>query len=133
MQRNLVNQPCLDTQTTFVRDCRLTLSVGVHEHERKAPQPIVAHVDVETELAETFRDPADGDLSRVVDYGKIHRFLTGEIPAMGHICLLETLADIIIDFCFRDPRVMRVAVRLEKPNALPDAIGGVELCRTRKP
>lgn len=117
----------------FVSDCRLTLSVGVHEAERQRPQPVIAHVEVETELTTTFRDPADSDLSRVIDYSAIHRFLTQDIPAMGHICLLETLADIIIDFCFRDPRAQRVTVRLEKPNALPDALGGVELCRTRKP
>lgn len=122
-----------DSLRTFVRDCRLMLSIGIHEAERQRPQPVIAHVEVESELTEIFNNPADSDLSRVIDYGAIHRFLTQDIPAMGHICLLETLADIIIDFCFRDPRALRVTVRLEKPNALPDALGGVELCRTRNP
>ncbi|MER2519133.1 MAG: dihydroneopterin aldolase [Bdellovibrionales bacterium] len=121
-----------DSLITFVRDCRLTLSIGVLEHERQKPQPVIAHIEVESELQETFRDPADSGLSRVIDYSAIHYFLTHDIPAMGHICLLETLADLIIDYCFRDPRAQQVTVRLEKPNALPDAIGGIELCRRRK-
>lgn len=122
-----------DAIRTILRDCRLTLSVGVHEHERQKPQPVIAHIEVESELKETFHNPADSDLSRVIDYSAIYHFLTEEIPTMGHIALLETLADTIIDFCFKNPHAQRVTVRLEKPNALPGAIAGIELCRTRKP
>jgi dihydroneopterin aldolase len=51
---------------------------------------------------------------------------------MGHIHLLETLAEQIINFCFRDIRVQKVRARLEKSGIFPAAAGaGIEVSRTR--
>jgi dihydroneopterin aldolase len=68
----------------------------------------------------------------VIDYEPVYNFILNELPAMGHIHLLETLAEQIINFCFRDIRVQKVRARLEKSGIFPAAAGaGIEVSRTR--
>jgi len=123
-----------DIIRTFIRDCRVQWPVGVYESELRAPQAVVAHVEVESALTHRYRDRAERKLDRVIDYEALYLFLTKDVPAMGHAYLLETVAEHILDFCFRDPRVRGARVRLEKPDIFPLAAGaGVELYRTRRP
>ena len=50
----------------------------------------------------------------------------------GHIDLLESIADRIVDCCFADERVHACAVAIRKPDIFPEAQGaGVDVFRTR--
>ena len=54
------------------------------------------------------------------------------ITRSGHINLVETLADRIVELCLANPRVRSVWVRVEKLDLFPDAAGvGVEVERSR--
>ena len=93
---------------------------------------MIINVECEAAQAERFDDLNEESLDRVIDYRHVHRFIADELPKMGHIPLLETVAEMIIAFCFRDPLIAKVRVRLEKPAKLPDVAGvGIEMFRTR--
>lgn len=114
----------------FLHDCRVQLLVGVYERESHAPQNVTISIDAETSLTEHFSDPAEKNIARIVSYETLYRFVKDELPLLGHIYLLESVAEAIIAFCFRDPRLQRVTVRLEKTDVFPDAVAGITMTRT---
>jgi len=105
----------------LIRDLQLMASVGVHTHERDAPQPIRLNLDLQVRRG----GPGLG----VVDYDAIVTEVTA-LMARGHIDLVEDVADQIMDFCLTDPRVDEITVRVEKLNAIErTASVGVEMTR----
>lgn len=113
----------------FVRRLRLDIEIGVHLHEHGRLQPVV--LDVELDIPAT---PAHGPVHRLADtlnYEAVverARAIAGE----GHIMLVETYAERLAHALFEEPRVLRVLVRVEKPEALPAAAAaGVELVLER--
>jgi dihydroneopterin aldolase len=121
-----------DTIRSFIRDYKTQLRVGVYESEKHAPQTVIINIEMEMADAPHYYDPAETNLERVIDYVQVHSFIADELPRLGHIPLLETLAETIIAFCFRDPLVINARVRLEKPTKLPGVAGvGVEMFRVR--
>ncbi|MBY0338479.1 MAG: dihydroneopterin aldolase [Acetobacteraceae bacterium] len=115
----------------FVRGLELQARLGVHAHEKAAPQRILLHV----ELAVRDESAADGigpdALGRVVDYEEVVRGAR-ETVARGHVLLVETLAETIADAAMRDSRVEQVEVTVEKPDAFADVMSvGVTVRRTR--
>jgi dihydroneopterin aldolase len=121
-----------DRVRVFVRDCKVELRVGIYESEQQTPQPVLITVECEAALPHHYHDLAESKLARVIDYEPLYRFMREELPKLGHIYLLETAAEQIVSFCFRDPRVREVSVRIEKSDVFPDAAGaGVEIRRAR--
>jgi len=120
-----------DTIRIFLRDCRVKLRVGIHAPEKKAPQLLIVTVEMEADLTHRYDDPGEHNLDRVIDYQPLYHFIRKKLPKLGHIPLLESVAEQIILFCWRDPRVQKVRVRLEKPDILPAASAGIDITRSR--
>ncbi|MDP9128539.1 MAG: dihydroneopterin aldolase [Pseudomonadota bacterium] len=122
-----------DYTRIFVRDYAAALRVGIRPQEKQAPQTIIINVECEAAEALRFDDLTDEGLDRAINYMDVYHFIGNELTGMGHIPLLETVAELIIGFCFRDRRIAKVRVRLEKPRLRPDAAGmGIEMYRVRK-
>ncbi|GGC55671.1 diguanylate cyclase [Siccirubricoccus deserti] len=115
----------------FVRGLALQARLGVHPHEKAAPQRVVIHVELAVEDdAAPDRVGAD-DLRRVVNYGEVVRAARAAV-AEGHTLLVETLAERIAVAGLGDPRVLRARVTVEKPDAYPDVDAvGVTIERQR--
>ncbi len=121
-----------DSIHVFLRDCTVELSVGYHPFERLKPQPVVITIEVEAALPHHYQDTSENSLDRVIDYERFYDFIRNELPKLGHIPLLETVAEQIITFCFQDRRIHKIRVRLEKPRILAgSARAGIEVSRTR--
>jgi len=121
-----------DQISVFLKDCRIELSVGYHPDERLAPQPVIVNIEAEALLPHHYQDIAENSLDRVIDYERFYNFVRKDLQALGHIPLLETVAELIINFCFEDCRIHKVRVRLEKPQVFAgNARAGIEMCRTR--
>jgi 7,8-dihydroneopterin aldolase/epimerase/oxygenase len=116
----------------FLADCTVELSVGYHATERLKPQPVVIGIEAEGALPHHYQDLNENSLDRVIDYETFYRYIREDLPKLGHIPLLETVAEQIIAFCFQDRRIQKVRVRLEKPRIFAGtARAGIEVCRTR--
>jgi 7,8-dihydroneopterin aldolase/epimerase/oxygenase len=117
----------------FLRDMVLVASIGVHPHEHSAPQRVRINVDlgVEDDGAQPLSRTSVGrdDLARVVDYEKVADQVRA-IVAVGHVRLVETLAERIAEACLTDRRVHLARVRVEKLDIFADAASaGVEIER----
>ena len=114
------------TRRMFVRDLILPCSIGVHRHERDAPQKIRINLDLAVEDDGALRDD---ELADVVSYEDV---VDGVRAVVGpdHVNLIETLAERIAERCLDDPRVPWVRVRVEKLDVLPDVgSAGIEIER----
>lgn len=110
-------------KTIIVRDLELTLSIGVHDHEKKAPQRILVSVEATLDGAQD-----EGDrLGETLDYDRIRDFAKG-LEHSGHSELQETLARRILDFVLSNRGVKRAVVETAKPDIFEDcAFVGVRL------
>lgn len=103
----------------FVRGLELQARLGVHAHEKRAPQRVVLGIELAVEDEHAPHGVGPDDLRRVVDYEAIVKAAREEATA-GHTLLVETLAERIAEKSLVDPRVLRVRVCVEKPEAFDD-------------
>jgi dihydroneopterin aldolase len=121
-----------DTIRLFIHDCRVNLVIGIPEAERKEKQPVVVNLECEARLSRRYDDAAETSVAEIIDYGAFYDFIRHELPKQEPFGFLESAAEKIISFCFRDARIQKVRVRLEKTTVFPDASGaGVEMVRAR--
>lgn len=112
-------------QHIFIRDLELMAIIGVYDHEKNAHQRVVANIDLTTQEKP---DVAD-QIEHVVCYHGVVKKIQ-KICEDGHVNLLETLAEIIAQKCLEDQRILAIRIRLEKPEALREAVSvGVEIER----
>ncbi|WP_149538976.1 dihydroneopterin aldolase [Siccirubricoccus phaeus] len=115
----------------FLRGLEMQARLGVHPHEKAAPQRVVVHVELAVEDESAPDRIGEDDLRRVVDYGRVVRAARAT-AAEGHTLLVETLAERIALAALQDPRVRRARVTVEKPDAYADvAAVGVTIERRR--
>lgn len=116
----------LTAETLFVRALRLQAAIGVHAHEHGRTQPLLVDIEAEVQgaaAAERLGDTLDYD--RLADAART-------LATEGHVLLVEAFAARLLHACLQLPGVSRVTVRVEKPEALPDAAAaGVTLSGAR--
>ena len=113
------------TDRILVRDFVLPVRIGAYQHERDKLQDVRFNVDVgilrAAQAAEDMRDVFSYDV--ILDSIRM-------VVAQEHIALVETLAERIAALILAQPRVVSVAVRVEKLDVGPGAVG-VEIVRKR--
>jgi dihydroneopterin aldolase len=110
----------------FVHDLVLDVEIGVYTHEKGVTQRVRFSVNVDV-LSPSVA--VEDDIDRAFDYDTVIAGIKG-IIARGHINLVETLAEEVARHCLAHPRASRVAVRIEKLDKEPGAVG-VEIVRSR--
>ena len=123
MTKSLPNVGSSETAATrtirqiVIQNLILPARVGVYHHERSAPQQV--RINLELTISEP-QGSLNDEIKNVVSYEDIVLSVK-EVLAQGHINLVETLAELIVDLCFVDERVEGVCVRIEKIDAIPEA------------
>ncbi len=113
----------------FIRNLDLDCWIGIHRHERNAYQRVRINIDL------TVRDlaPIEDSIANVIDYDDIVAGVEAIVNS-GHINLVETLADLIGDFCMADRRVTNARIKVEKLDAIARAASvGIEIERHASP
>ena len=115
--------------TIFIRELRLPAWVGLHRHEKLAPQTI--EIDLEIAL------PAGGaafktdKVADTIDYGVVVARIR-ELLAKERFGLVETLAERIANLLLDDFKAPRVRVSIAKLGVLREAKRlGVSIERSR--
>lgn len=119
--------PCEDT--IFLRGIRVEALIGVYEHERHAPQPLI--IDLELGLAHS-RCCASDELRDAVDYGQVLAAVR-RLAQVNRAVLLEAFAHNVADALFAGFELSTVAISVSKP-AIFDAADSVGVSiRRRRP
>lgn len=116
------------THRVVVRNLVLPARIGVYRHEQSAPQRVRINLEL---TVEDSGQPLNDEIRNVVSYEDVVNGVKA-ILEQGHINLVETLAEKVVEFCLADLRVAGVRVGIEKLHAIPEAeSAGVEIERFR--
>lgn len=109
----------------FLRDLTVEARIGYYAHEKASTQPLVVTIELTLDVARF----EDEDLAGTVDYTA----LAADVHALAarHVDLIESFAERLAAQCLARPHVRTARVRIAKPNAVPNAIAGVEIVRRR--
>ena len=118
-----------DTYKILINELTLDAFIGIHDFEKKKKQKIAISLSLDV----------DDNISGIEH--KIENFVSYEhivndiksILKKGHIDLLETLGEKIVELCFKDKRVLTIKLKLEKLEVFKDASSvGIEIFRKKK-
>jgi 7,8-dihydroneopterin aldolase/epimerase/oxygenase len=96
---------------------RFDANLGILEHERNSPQPIL--VDADLNLGPQPLMPRDDDIGHVLDYRKVRKIIIDECTA-EHVNLLESLIGKLAHRLMLLPGVLGVRVRIVKLEIFDD-------------
>jgi dihydroneopterin aldolase len=111
----------------YLRDFKLTVSIGIHDFELAKPQTVIVNVDLG--LAPP-KEALGDDIKNVLDYDAIHDGIKA-LATSRHFNLQETLVDAILDLCLGHAEVIEARVSSEKPEIYKDCRVGYEAVRRR--
>jgi dihydroneopterin aldolase len=112
-----------------IDDLRLSLFIGVHEHEKRARQEV--SITIYMLVAEPAASRSDA-LADVVSYSDVVAGLKERAKSARHVNLVETFAEEVADLALADARVESVVVDVRKTQIIPEAKGvGVIVHRRR--
>ena len=115
-----------DVRALFLRDLRVPAYIGVNHQEQGRTQQLRIN------LCAYLRPPFDwaDRLDHVLDYDCLRQGIL-DIVAHGHINLLETLGERIVQMCFSHAQVHGVHLQITKPEAHGDCEVGFETMRKK--
>ena len=105
------------TQTLTLTGLRFNANLGILEHEKASPQPIM--VDAELNLGLQPLLPSDDAITHVLDYRKVRRIVIDECTA-EHVNLLESLIGKLALRLMQLPGVLGVRVKIAKLEIFDD-------------
>jgi dihydroneopterin aldolase len=115
-----------DVRALFVRDLIVPAHIGVNHQEQGRTQRLRINLCVYQ------RPPFDwGDrLDDVLDYDRLRQGVL-DLLSQGHINLLETLGERVVQMCFRHHQVQGVHLQIAKLEAHEDCLVGYETIRRK--
>ncbi len=104
------------TRRIFVKDVQVQASIGIYEHEKLRRQTLRVSFEAEVSLPDQFKD----DVSSVVSY-ELFRDAAHSLAGGKHINLVETFADLLLEQCVENARILALIITVEKTDVFPDA------------
>lgn len=113
----------------IIKDLRAHGILGVYPHERQTPQDMLINITV---YADTSRAAQSDHITDCVDYDALAKKVKAHAESAARFTV-EALANDIAALCLQEHGVKKVCVRVEKPEAVPEAASvGVEIERSQE-
>lgn len=112
----------------FIKDLLVRGIIGVNDWEREKPQDILINIAISADLSTAGETD---DISDSVNYKTIAKKAQAKAETAQRLTV-EALAGDIAKLCLEEPGVLKVRVKIEKPNAVRFARSvGVEVERSK--
>lgn len=116
------------TDTVFIKNLRVQAVLGIYPQERVTPQTVLVSVWVETDTRQAGQSDS---IEACLDYEQLANRLKAHTQTARRLTV-EALAEDLASVCLETPGAQAVTLRVEKPEAYPDADSvGVEIFRRR--
>ncbi|UXN05324.1 dihydroneopterin aldolase [Bartonella sp. HY761] len=125
-KEDVVCSDALGTDRILVNNLVLPMAIGAYNHERNRLQKV--RFSVKADVLRLSVNPED--MRHIFSYDLIIDGIK-RLVLLGHVDLVETLAERIAAFILSYPRVQRVIVRVEKLELEPESVG-IEIERVKK-
>jgi len=113
----------------LIKDLTLDLKLGYYDFEKDKPQKVKFTLEVD------YRDKKptnDKDLKSIVNYDKIVKLIK-KLVKNKHYNFLETLAEDVFDELFKDKRIDKIILQIEKLEIIKDCSSvGIQISKKRR-
>ena len=117
-----------NTYKILINKLILDAFIGIHDFEKKKKQKIAISLSLDV------NDNISGIEHKIENFVSYEHIVEDikSILKKGHIDLLETLGEKIVDLCFEDERVMTIKLKLEKLEVFKETSSvGIEIFRKK--
>ena len=112
----------------LIKDLTLDLKLGYYDFEKKKEQKIKFSLEIDYQDKKPTNDK---DIKSIVNYGKVVKLIT-KLVKKRHYNFLETLAENIFDELFKDKRIGKIMLRIEKLEILKECSSvGIQITKKR--
>ena len=113
----------------FIKGLVLKAYIGIYSDEKINKQRIRFNVSIS---AKDNIKKENNDISQFVSYEDVINKIK-KVLSLGHIPLLETMADKIADECLKNKKISLIKIRIEKLDIFKDAESvGIKIIRKQK-
>jgi len=112
----------------LIKELILDLKLGYYEYEKDKSQKVKFNLEIDYED----KNPTnDKDIKSIVNYGKIVKLIT-KLVKNKHYNFLETLAEDVFDELFKDKRIGKIKLQIEKLEILKECTSvGIQITKKR--
>jgi dihydroneopterin aldolase len=112
----------------LIKELTLDLKLGYYEFEKNKPQKVKFNLEIDYEDKKPTNDK---DIKSIVNYGKVVKLIT-KLVKNKHYNFLETLAEDVFDELFKDKRIAKITLRIEKLEILKECTSvGIQITKKR--
>jgi len=112
----------------LIKDLALNLKLGYYDFEKNKPQKVKFTLEVDYRN----KNPTnDKDLKSIVNYDKIVKLIK-KLVKNKHYNFLETLAEDVFDELFKDKRIDKITLQIEKLEIMKNCSSvGIQISKKR--
>ena len=112
----------------LIKDLILDLKLGYYEAERSKSQKVKFNLDINYEDKKPSNDK---DIKSIVNYAKIVKLIK-KLIKNKHYNFLETLAEDVFDELFKDRRIDKITLQIEKLEIMKECSSvGIQISKIR--
>ena len=112
----------------LIKELTLDLKLGYYDFEKQKPQKVKFSLDIDYEDK---KPTSDKDIKSIVNYGQIVKLIK-KLTKNNHYNFLETLAEDVFDVLFKDKRIDKIMLQIEKLEILKECTSvGIQITKKR--
>ena len=112
----------------LINELILDLKLGYYDFEREKSQKVKFSLEIDYQDKKPSNDK---DLKSIVNYGTIVKLIK-KLVKKRHYNFLETLAEAVFDELFKDKRIAKILLKIEKLEILKDCSSvGIQISKIR--
>ena len=112
----------------LIKELTLDLKLGYYDFEKEKTQKVKFSLEIDYED----RKPTnDKDIKSIVNYAQVVKLIT-KLAKKKHYNFLETLAEDVFDELFKDKRIAKITLQIEKLEILKECTSvGIQITKKR--
>ena len=112
----------------LIKELTLDLKLGYYDFEKEKTQKVKFSLEIDYED----RKPTnDKDIKSIVNYGQVVKLIT-KLSKNKHYNFLETLAEDVFDVLFKDKRIGKIMLQIEKLEIIKECASvGIQITKKR--
>ena len=112
----------------LIKELAWDLKLGYYGFEKEKPQKVKFSLEIDYEDK---KPTSDKDIKSIVNYGQVVKLIK-KLTKNKHYNFLETLAEDVFDILFKDKRIGKIMLQIEKLEILKECTSvGIQITKKR--
>ena len=112
----------------LIKELILDLKLGYYDFEKEKTQKVKFSLEIDYEDKKPTNDK---DIKSIVNYGQVVKLIT-KLAKNKHYNFLETLAEDVFDVLFKDKRIRKIMLQIEKLEIIKECASvGIQITKKR--